>query len=252
MFSSGGIETNKQEPEMTKSMSENPRARRLRVTLCFHGIGEMPHGRPEAENSYWVRSQELEALMASLEQLEARHEADIQLDFDDANESDYFVVLPMLKRFSRRGAFFVPTDRINRPGFLTSQHIKCLAQEGMILGSHGTDHVPWTELSKTELSRQLRHSKRVLEQLTGQRVKGAAAPHGLWSPLVVSEVLAAGYERLHTCGERPCRAHGMLNHRLVVHRDTDVDAVITKKLRILRRAIHKAKDLRDKLLVQAA
>ncbi len=237
---------------MTKSVSENPRVQRPRLTLCFHGIGEMPHGRPEIERSYWVRAQELETLIASLGELEDRHGADIQLDFDDANESDYFIVLPMLKRFSRRGAFFVPTDRIDQPGYLTAQHIRRLAQEQMILGSHGTDHVPWTELSITELSRQLRHSKRVLEHLTGQQVKGAAAPHGLWSPLVVSEVLAAGYERLHTCGERPCRAHGMLNHRLVVHRDTDVDAVITKKLRILRRAIHKAKDLRDKLLVQAA
>ena len=252
VFSFGGAETKKQEPEMTKSMSENPRARRLRLTLCFHGIGEMPHGRPESEKSYWVPSQRLEALIASLPDLEARHGADIQLDFDDANESDYFIVLPMLKRFSRRGAFFVPTDRIDQPGFLTSQHIKHLAQEGMILGSHGTDHVPWTELSKNELSRQLRHSKRVLEHLTGREVKGAAAPHGLWSPRVVSEVLAAGYERLHTCGERPCRQYGMLNHRLVVHRDTDVNAVISKKLQILRRAVHKAKDLHDKLLVQAA
>ena len=163
-----------------------------------------------------------------------------------------FVALPLLKRFSRRGAFFVPTDRIDQPGFLTSQHIRHLAQEGMILGSHGTDHVPWTELSNNELSRQLRHSKQVLENLTGNQVKGAAAPHGLWSPRVAGQVLAAGYERLHTCGERPCEQYGMLNHRLVVRRGDDVGAVISKKLQILRRVAHKAKDLHDRLFVTAA
>ncbi|NNF77085.1 MAG: polysaccharide deacetylase family protein [Rhizobiales bacterium] len=212
----------------------------------------MPQGRPEAEQAYWLSATELQALFASLGALEARHNVDIQLDFDDANESDYFTALPLLKRFSRCGAFFVPTDRIDQPGFLTSRHIRQLAQEGMILGSHGTDHVPWTELSNNELSRQLRHSKQILENLTGKRVKGAAAPHGLWSPRVVGQVLAAGYERLHTCGERPCGPYGTLNHRLVVRRGDDMSAVIAKKLQILRRVVHKAKDLHDRFFVTAA
>ncbi len=237
---------------MTSNWSEDEHARPLRITLCFHGIGEMPHGRPEIEKSYWVPSQELETLLSNLDALEERHRAEIQLDFDDANESDYFVVLPMLKRFSKHAAFFVPTDRLNQPTYLTSENVKHIASEGMILGSHGTDHVPWTELTDTELSRQLTDSKRVLEDLGGQPVKGAAAPHGLWSPRVVSRVLEAGYERLHTCGERPCQHYGMLNHRMVVRRGDDVDATLTRKLQILRRAVHKAKDLHDRLMVTAA
>ncbi len=44
----------------------------------------------------------------------------------------------------------------------------------------------------------------------------------------------------------------MLNHRIVVRRGDDVDAVLSKKLKILRRAVHRAKDLHDKLLVTAA
>lgn len=212
----------------------------------------MPHGRPEVEASYWVSPHQLEALIASIEAIEERHDVDIQLDFDDANESDYFIVLPMLKRFSRRAGFFVPTDRIDCPSFVTTQQIRRLAAEGMVLGSHGTDHVPWTRLTNSELARQLRQSKDILEDLSGAPVRGAAAPHGLWSPGVVSQVLEAGYERLHTCAERPCREYGILNHRFVVRRGDDVEAMIAKKLQTLRRAVHKAKDFHDKLLVQAA
>ncbi len=237
---------------MTDNWSDDERGHPLRLTLCFHGIGEMPHSRPEIEKPYWVPSMELEALLSNLDAMQERHGAEIQLDFDDANESDYFIVLPMLKRFSKRAAFFVPTDRLDQPTYLTSQHIRHLASEGRVLGSHGTDHVPWTELADTELSRQLRRSKHVLEELCQRQVKGAAAPHGLWSPRVVSRVLEAGYERLHTCGERPCQHYGTLNHRIVVRRGDDVDAVISKKLMILRRAVHRAKDLHDKLLVTAA
>ncbi len=107
-------------------------------------------------------------------------------------------------------------------------------------------------MTDTELSRQLTDSKKVLEDLGGGTVKGAAAPHGLWSPRVVSRVLEAGYERLHTCGERPCQHYGMLNHRIVVRRDDDVDAILSRKLQILRRAVHRAKDLHDRLMVTAA
>ena len=237
---------------MLNNWSEEARVHPLRVTLCFHGIGEMPHGRSEIEKPYWVSSQELESLLHNLNALEMRHGADIQLDFDDANESDYFIVLPMLKRLSKRAAFFVPTDRLDQSTYLSCQHVKHLASEGMVLGSHGTDHVPWTELTDTELARQLTHSKKILEDLSGNQVKGAAAPHGLWSPRVVSRVLEAGYERLHTCGERPCQHYGMLNHRIVVRRGDDVDTVLSRKLKILRRAVHRAKDLHDKLLVTAA
>lgn len=212
----------------------------------------MPQGRPEAERSYWVSPQELEAHVASLGALESHHGVDIQLDFDDANESDYCIVLPMLKRFSKHAGFFIPTDRIDSPGFLSSQHVRQLAAEGMVLGSHGTDHVPWTKMSNSELSRQLRQSKKILEDLGDREIKGAAAPHGLWSPRVISSVLEAGYERLHTCGERPCRDYGMLNHRIIVRRGDDVGAIVSRKLQLLRRAVHKAKDLHDKLLVQVA
>ena len=212
----------------------------------------MPSDRSEAERPYWLPKADLEQLFASLDALEAHHGVDIQLDFDDANETDHSVVLPLLKRFSRRAAFFVPTDRIDQPGFLSEHQIKDLVGAGMILGSHGTDHVPWTELSNMELARQLRHSKTVLEALSGTNVKGAAVPHGRWCPRVVTQVLEAGYERLHTCGERPCQDYGLLNHRLVVRRGDDVDAAISKKLRFPHRMVHRAKDLHDRLFVVAA
>lgn len=228
------------------------RAQPLRLTLCLHGVGEMPPWRSAEEQAYWLPKSEFKALLAALDQLEARHGVRISLDFDDGNESDHAIVLPLLKRFSRHATFFIPTDWIGVPGHLTVPQIKGLVRAGMAIGSHGTDHAPWTELSEDELSRQLRHSKRVLEQISAGPVTLAAAPFGFWSARVATAVMEAGYERLHTCAERPCKQYGMLNHRLTVRRGDDVDALISKKLKVLRRAIHKAKDLRDRIVVQAA
>ncbi|MEM8687022.1 MAG: polysaccharide deacetylase family protein [Pseudomonadota bacterium] len=184
--------------------------------------------------------------------MEQRHQVDIHLDFDDGHQSDHERVLPLLNRASLRAAFFMPTDWIGREGHLGKDQIKDLVQEGMTIGSHGTDHRAWTELSDDELSRQLRHSKRVLEQITGTRVKIASAPYGFWSQRVVSAAIDAGFERLQTCDERPGSPAGFLNHRIVIRNGDDVDAILTRKLSVLRRAVHKAKDLGERILVQAA
>ncbi len=238
--------------KMTNLWSAVTRAQPLHLTLCLHGVGQMPPARSADEKPYWLPESELKALLASLERLEARHGVRIRFDFDDGNESDHAVVLPLLKEFSRRAAFFMPTDWIGQPGRMSVQQIKDLVHEGMVLGSHGTDHAPWTDLTDNALSRQLRHSKRVLEQIGGRPVSLAAAPYGLWSPRVASAVMEAGYEHLHTCAERPCKQYGLLNHRFTVRRGDDVDALLSRKLRVLRRAVHKAKDLRDRIVVQAA
>ena len=204
------------------------------------------------ERPYWVPEAQLSALVGNLDELQARHGVELHLDFDDGHQSDHARVLPLLQGLARRAAFFVPTDWIGTPERLSAGQIKDLASAGMTIGSHGTDHRAWTSLSENELSRQLRHSKRVLEQLTGMPVRLASAPFGLWSPRVASAVRDAGYERLHTCGERPSRSSCLLNHRIVVRRKDDVDAILSRKLNVLRRAVHRAKDLHDSLLVQAA
>lgn len=237
---------------MTKTWSARPRTKRLSVTLCFHGVGEAPGDCPSVERPYWVSEARFTALLERLDELEAHHGVEIHLDFDDGHQSDHACVLPLLERVSRRAAFFVPTDWIGTSGHLTTGQIKELALAGMTVGSHGTDHRAWTGLSENELSRQLRHSKRVLEQATGMPVRLASAPFGLWSPRVATAVREAGYERLHTCGERPGRNAGFLNHRIVVRSGDDVGAILSKKLNVLRRAIHRAKDLHDSLLLQAA
>ncbi len=237
---------------MMKTWSALSRTRRLSVTLCFHGIGEAPEDCDPAERPYWVPEAQLAEVLECVYAMEERHQVNIHLDFDDGFQSDHERVLPLLKKASLSAAFFVPTDWIDREGHLSADQIKDLVEAGMTIGSHGTDHRAWTELSDDELSRQLRHSKRVLEQITGAEVKLASAPYGFWSQRVVSAAIDAGFERLHTCDERPGRRAGFLNHRIVVRKGNDVDAILTRKLSVLRRAVHKAKDLGERLLVQAA
>ncbi len=237
---------------MMKTWSALSRTQRLSVTLCFHGIGEASDACAAAERPYWLPEQQLAEIVNSVDVLQSRHVVDIHLDFDDGYLSDHACVLPLLKAASLRAAFFVPTDWIGCKGHLNAPQIKELVQEGMMIGSHGTDHRAWTELSDDELSRQLRHSKRVLEQLTGTRVEHASAPYGLWSQRVAAAVGEAGYTRLRTCDERPCGPSSFLNHRIVVRAGDDVDAVLKRKLNVFRRAVHKAKDLGERILVQAA
>ena len=58
------------------------------------------------------------------------------LTFDDGGVSALSQVAPLLERNGWRGHFFVATDWIGRPGFLTADQIRDLDRRGHLIGSH--------------------------------------------------------------------------------------------------------------------
>jgi peptidoglycan/xylan/chitin deacetylase (PgdA/CDA1 family) len=60
--------------------------------------------------------------------------------------------------------------------------------------SHSLDHVELTKVSQAELNKQLKESKRILEENLGRPVKFICYPAGKYNPQVIAAVNAAGYE----------------------------------------------------------
>jgi peptidoglycan/xylan/chitin deacetylase (PgdA/CDA1 family) len=125
----------------------------------------------------------------------------VVLTFDDGCESDATVAWPLLRTLGLPAAFFVSPARVGAPGRAGWDELRSLAREGFVVGSHGLDHTLLGGLASGELDRQLRESKRWLEQELGRPVDALSLPGGSGGRRVRRAAYEAGYRLV--LGSRP-------------------------------------------------
>jgi peptidoglycan/xylan/chitin deacetylase (PgdA/CDA1 family) len=116
------------------------------------------------------------------------------LTFDDGYDDNYAHAFRLLKQHGMVGTFFVTTDFVERPGYLTWGQIAEMADAGMEIAAHSTNHADFTVIGPNELRRQLQEPKALLEQATGQKIRFLAYPAGKYNAAVMAATRAAGYE----------------------------------------------------------
>ncbi len=123
----------------------------------------------------------------------------VLLTFDDGGASAYDPVSGMLEQYGWRGYFFVTTDWIGRPGFLTAEQIRALDQRGHVIGSHSCSHP--TRMSREPRERLIAEWKQSTERLAaimGHPVIVASVPGGYYSRQVAEAAAEVGIETLFT------------------------------------------------------
>lgn len=128
----------------------------------------------------------------------------IFLTFDDGWASNLLLAQPELRRLSMPWTLFLTADRqaaAFREGgkldrALTDDEMAALVAEGVSIQSHGLTHRPFTELTESELCRELFESRARIEALTGQPVEWLASPYGLADRRVETAARQAGYRGL--------------------------------------------------------
>src|ERR1035437_367251 len=139
-------------------------------------------------------------------QLEGRP---VLLTFDDGGVSSLHPIADLLESRGWRGHFFITTDRIGTPGFLSEAQLRELYARGHIVGSHSRSHpTRMAALTRGEMDREWRESIARLSGVLGERVKVASVPGGYFSSEVGESAAAAGVEALFT--SEPTARVGML------------------------------------------
>ena len=119
------------------------------------------------------------------------------LTFDDGGISAAEVIAPLLERRGWRGHFFMSTDYIGRPGFLSPGQLRDLAAHGHLIGSHSASHpTRMSQLTRGELLREWTSSRLCLEDILGAPVETASVPGGYYSEAVGETAAEAGYRVL--------------------------------------------------------
>ena len=217
------------------------------VALTFHDIVGNGNGASHAKGDpfYRITTGELEQLLSQLrrlgyqtlssrEFLAWQHgqgslpERTVVLTFDDGYASHFESVAPLLVRYRFSGTFFITTDLIGRPGYVTWETLRKLVFLGMEIGSHGTSHRPLTSLPRAQLDAEVTDSRRILEERLSIDVRAIAAPGGFWSPAVADAVKRAGYEAawVSTIGTNGAQTHPLALRRVVVRRPFSADHLV--------------------------
>lgn len=117
----------------------------------------------------------------------------VLLTFDDGYVDHHDVVLPILKAYGMVGTFAVTANLIGRPGYMTSAMVRELADAGMDVESHATDHVSVNQLAYASQVYQLCTSRRILSEWTGKDVRHFIYPSGDFLPVPSQALTACGY-----------------------------------------------------------
>lgn len=166
------------------------------IAINLHGIGEPRRPLEPGEAAYWISEAQYRDLVRAI--AASAHRDRIHLTFDDGNASDLEIGLPGLLEHGLRADFFVLTGRLDQSGSLSRTDLLTLRSADMGVGSHGVDHVDWSDLSAQALHEEITRSRDVLTELTGAPVTHAAVPFGRWSGRVLKALHAAGYDRIWT------------------------------------------------------
>lgn len=130
----------------------------------------------------------------------------IIITFDDGYESVFENAFPALSEFGFTAVVFVITGHIgklnnwdanlggNLVRHLNQQQIYSLAQNKIEIGTHGISHRPFTYLTEEEADLELRESKRVLAQITGENIISMAYPFGMQNQVIQKQVEKSGYQ----------------------------------------------------------
>jgi peptidoglycan/xylan/chitin deacetylase (PgdA/CDA1 family) len=121
------------------------------------------------------------------------------ITFDDGGKSAFTQTIDALEHFGWRGHFFIATDFIGTPTFLSESEIIELVARGHVVGSHSASHpLRMSSLSNDELRREWKTSAEKLSDILKKRVTIASVPGGHFSKAVAVTASNAGIETLFT------------------------------------------------------
>ena len=164
--------------------------------LLYHGIedGERSaRAMDDVDREYVLDRARFEQHIAYLA---APHSVPVVISFDDGDLSGYTMAAPALERRGLRGEFYVVTQWIGEPGFMTADQLRELARRGHGIYSHSRSHPRLSSLTAGEIEHEVAGSKADLEAVLQAPVTRFSIPGGAYDDRVVESARRAGYSAI--------------------------------------------------------
>jgi peptidoglycan/xylan/chitin deacetylase (PgdA/CDA1 family) len=218
------------------------------IGVIFHGIGTPSRTLEPGEAPYWISKDHFASVLDLICTLP--DPSRVRISFDDGNLSDLDIGLPLLRERDLLADFFVLTGRIGKPGSLDAKDILALQAAGMTIGSHGINHLKWSNLDPKVLTAEVTESRHVLEALCAKPVLSAAIPFGAYNAAVLHALRYAGYTSVYSSDGGAMNAQAFLRPRSSVTAGTTLlqtADILAAKLGLRRRVRRKIGIMRKHL-----
>lgn len=110
--------------------------------------------------------------------LQERARPRVAITFDDGTRGQFEYAAPALRRRGMTATFFVVTDWVGTPGFMTWDELRQMTAWGMSIQSHSRSHPFLSELDAGALRTELAESKAALDRELKQNTSQIAFPGG--------------------------------------------------------------------------
>lgn len=166
-----------------------------------------------------------------------KHDGDVILTFDDGGTSFYTIIAPVLDSYGMKGHFFIPTNYIDKIGFLTSEQIKDLCSRGHIIGSHSFSHPEnMTSLTAEARKKEWEQSLKQLADIIGVPVTEVSIPNGYYDKSDIELLRDLGVTHIFTStpSDNLKVDNVAIIGRYAINHDTsetDLQKIINSKLR---------------------
>ncbi len=120
------------------------------------------------------------------------------ITFDDGYSSDYDIAFPLLQDFGIKATFFINPVNIGSFGFMNWHMVREMSDAGMVIGSHGYNHLKMTKLKHGIAKKELVDSKNSIEDNIGKSVDLFSFPFGCYNKDIINLALEVGYKYCFT------------------------------------------------------
>jgi len=112
----------------------------------------------------------------------------VLITFDDTRLDQFTAALPELNKYDFKAAFFIMTVSLGKPGYMNTEQVKQLADDGHTIGSHTYDHKNVKTYTADDWVEQVQKPSRQLQTITGKPVEYFAFPFGLWNKEAIAKL----------------------------------------------------------------
>lgn len=178
--------------------------------LMFHHVGDPPADADEIRRGLTVSASDFDAMMGFLKKSgyspvsekqlfralfsgELLPTNPVMLTLDDGYLDNYTVAAPILEKYGFPATFYIVSEMVGAPEYMTWDQVAGLDSKGMDIGSHTRTHADLTTLAGADLNRELKDSAASIESHLGHPVYWFCYPAGKYDTDVTRAALEAGY-----------------------------------------------------------
>lgn len=165
-------------------------------------------------------------LIKDIHTIKSESRSFISITFDDAHDSDFISVYPILEEFGLKATFYLPTNKLKDNPEKTQQYQEMI-KDGHAIGPHGKTHTYLTDLNFMEQYQELKDSKEVIENISMEAADYFSLPGGKYNRGILDIASKLGYKGLLTTnfGFTDLEKEHFLLKRWIIKKSTSIKTI---------------------------